>query len=74
VAESVDDQVNGFTFASGDHLELAHILRDLVEPDEPRRLEMGRQALRHADDFALERIGQRVDEFVQRTVSAYQRP
>jgi glycosyltransferase involved in cell wall biosynthesis len=74
VAESVDDQVNGFTFASGDHLELAHILRDLVEPDEPRRLEMGRQALRHADDFALERIGQRLDEFVQRTVSAYQRP
>jgi len=74
IAESIEDQINGYTFESGNHDALTNILRDVIEPDEPGRLVLAENALRHSARFELRGIAQRIDAFLERTVHAYKTP
>jgi glycosyltransferase involved in cell wall biosynthesis len=74
IAESILDQVNGYTFASGDALELAKILRDRIEANEPARFALAENALRHSGRFNQPDIARRIDEFLTSTVEAFHGP
>ena len=71
IAESIQDQMNGYTFASGDSLALARILQDKIEANEPARFALAENALRHSRIFDQSDISRRIDDFLGATVAAF---
>lgn len=71
IAESISDRKNGYTFESGNSAELAAILRDVIEPDEPHRLALAECALSHSKTFDIDVIAKRIDDFLTTTVSEF---
>lgn len=71
IAESIRERQNGFTFQSGQHEELITLLRDVLEPDEPGRMQLAQNALEHSHNFDLNAIATRINAFLQTTVAAY---
>jgi glycosyltransferase involved in cell wall biosynthesis len=71
IAESIREKQNGYTFESGSHDELIGLLRDVLEPDEPGRMQLARNALEHSHNFDLAAISARINAFLLATVAAY---
>lgn len=71
IAESIQEHKNGFSFESGNHVELAQLLRDVIEPDEPGRMALAESALRHSKTFDVKDISHRIDKFVTMTVTEF---
>lgn len=74
MAESIQDRVNGLTFASGDAVALARLLRDVIEPDEPGRYALAVNALQSSSAFDIEEIAASMDEFLTDTVHRFHGP
>jgi glycosyltransferase involved in cell wall biosynthesis len=71
IAESIQDQLTGYTFESGNYRELAEILQNRIEANEPARLAMAHNALRHSSAFDQSAIASRIDRFLNTTVEAF---
>ncbi|MBB5609739.1 MULTISPECIES: glycosyltransferase [unclassified Janthinobacterium] len=71
IAESIRENENGYTFASGQHDELITLLRDVLEPDEPARMRLAENALQHSHRFDIGAIAARISDFVTATVAGY---
>ena len=71
IAESIRENENGYTFASGQHDELITLLRDVLEPDEPARMRLAHNALQHSHRFDIGTIAARISDFVSATVASY---
>ena len=71
IAESIRENENGYTFASGQHDELITLLRDVLEPDEPARMRLAQNALQHSHRFDIGTITARISDFVSATVASY---
>ena len=71
IAESIRENENGYTFASGQHDELITLLRDVLEPDEPARMRLAQNALQHSHRFDIGTIAARISDFVSATVASY---
>jgi glycosyltransferase involved in cell wall biosynthesis len=71
IAESIQDQLTGYTFESGDYRALAKILQDRVQANEPARFAMAENALSHSSTFDQSVIAGRIDEFLTATVETY---
>lgn len=74
MAESIQEHVNGLTFESGDAVELARLLRDVIEPDEPGRYALAVNALRDSSAFDIEEISASMNEFLMATVLRFHTP
>lgn len=72
IAESIRENENGYTFASGQHDELITLLRDVLEPDEPARMRLAENALQHSHRFDIDSIAARISDFVTATLAGYQ--
>ncbi len=71
IAESILAHENGFTFESGNHVELATLLRDVIEADAPGHLALSQNALRHSKSFDIKAISKRIDDFLTTTVAEF---
>jgi len=72
VSESVRDGFDGYTFESGDAQQLASILKDLLEADEPLRYTLACNALLHSKDYALAPVAHQIDLFLTSVTTEYQ--
>ncbi|SDP79330.1 Glycosyltransferase involved in cell wall bisynthesis [Rhodoferax sp. OV413] len=68
ISESLIEGKNGYTFESGNHLELTNLLRDVIEPNEPARLILAENALKHSKTFDISTISNRIEDFLVRTI------
>lgn len=71
IAESIQPQKNGYTFESGNHAELATLLRDVFDADEPGRQALSQGALAHSKTFDIKAISKRIDDFLTVTVAEF---
>ena len=71
IAESILANRNGFTFESGNHIELATLLRDVIESNAPRHLALSQNALRHSKSFDIKTISKLIDDFLTQTVAEF---
>jgi glycosyltransferase involved in cell wall biosynthesis len=71
IAESIQAHKNGFTFESGNHAELATILRDVIEANAPGHLALSQNALQHSKSFDIKTISKRIDDFLTTTVAEF---
>jgi glycosyltransferase involved in cell wall biosynthesis len=68
IAESIQNRTNGYTFEPGNHVELAAILRNVMQADAPQHLALCESALRHSRSFDITTISERIDHFLTATV------
>ena len=71
IAESILSNENGFTFESGNHVELATLLRDVIEANAPGHLALSQNALQHSKSFDIKAISKRIDDFLTLTVAEF---
>ncbi len=71
IAESIQSHKNGFTFESGNHVELATLLRDAVQANASRHNALCENALQHSKTFDIEVISKRIDDFLKLTVAGF---
>jgi glycosyltransferase involved in cell wall biosynthesis len=73
IAESLIEGENGYTFESGNYIELAALLRDVIEPDEPGRLALAENALRHSKTFDITQVSKRIEIFLEETIDNFKK-